>query len=174
MIMKKSKFLTFVFSMLPGAGHMYIGFMKTGVSFMAAFFFLIFLSSWLSIGPLLFVLPLIWFYSFFDCANRASLDDDKLLLLEDKYLFSLDKLVKLDKDIFEKRRLATGVLLLLLGVYLVADNIMNILRQYIPNELYSIMNQFMRQAPQVIIGVAIVALGVKLIQGKKRECEKDA
>ena len=42
---EKSKFLTFCFSLLPGAGHMYMGFMKMGLSLMAAFFFLIFLSS---------------------------------------------------------------------------------------------------------------------------------
>lgn len=173
MIRKKSRFLTFVFSMLPGAGHMYIGFMKIGVSFMSMFFFFIFLSSWLSIGPLLFILPLIWFYSFFDCANRSSLDDEQLLLLEDKYLFSLDKLVKLDKNIFEKRRLAVGVLLLLLGVYLVANNILDVLERYIPYEIYSIIYYSMRQAPQVIIGVAIVAIGARLIMGKKRESERD-
>ena len=171
MIKKKSRFLTFVFSMLPGAGHMYLGFMKTGVSFMSMFFFLIFLSSWLDIGPLLFVLPLIWFYSFFDCANRASLDDDKFLLLEDKYLFSIDKLVKLDKNIFEKRRLAGGVLLLFLGVYLVADNIMHILEPYIPHEFYYTIYDLLRQAPKLIIGVLIVAFGVRLIIGKKRESE---
>ena len=112
MIKKKSRFLTFVFSILPGAGHMYLGFMKTGVSFMSMFFFLIFLSSWLDTGPILFIAPLVWFYSFFDCANKASLDDDKLSLLEDKYLFSIDTFMKLDKDIFVKRRLATGVFLL--------------------------------------------------------------
>ncbi|WP_315080603.1 hypothetical protein [uncultured Clostridium sp.] len=174
MIKKKSKFLTFVFSMLPGAGHMYMGFMKIGVSFMSVFFFLIFLSSWLSIGPLLFMLPLIWFYSFFDCANRASLDDEQLLLLEDKYLFSVDKLVKLDKNIFEKRRLVTGVLLLFLGVYLVANNIMDVLQRYIPYEIYAIMYYSMRQVPQVIIGITIVVIGVRLIMGKKREREMDA
>lgn len=59
MIKRKSRFLTFVFSMLPGAGHMYMGFMKIGVSFMSVFFFLIFLSSWLNIGPLLYIAPLI-------------------------------------------------------------------------------------------------------------------
>lgn len=175
MIKKKSRFLTFVFSMLPGAGHMYIGFMKIGISLMSVFFFLIFLSSWLDIGPLLFIAPLIWFYSFFDCANRASLDDDKLLLLllEDKYLFSIDKLIKLDKNILKKRRLAAGVLLLFLGVYLVADNIMHILEPYIPHQLYYIIYDFLRQAPKLIIGVLIVAFGVRLIMGKKRESEMD-
>jgi hypothetical protein len=173
MIRKKSKFLTFVFSMLPGAGHMYMGFMKIGVSFMSVFFFLIFLSSWLNIGPLLFIAPLIWFYSFFDCANRASLDDDKLLLLEDKYLFSLDKLVKLDKDVFAKRRLIVGGVLLFLGIYLLADNIMNVIERYIPYEIYEIIYYSTRQVPQLIIGIAIVVIGVKLIKGKKKEREID-
>lgn len=161
MIKKKSKALTFICSMLPGAGHMYIGFMKIGLSFMSVFFFLIFLASWLNIDELLFILPLVWFYSFFDCANRASLDEEQISLLEDKYLFSLDKLVKLDKDVFEKRRLATGALFLLLGVYLVVDN----LEQYIPRQLRNLM----RHAPQVIIGLVIIAIGVRLIWGKKRE-----
>ncbi|BCZ45052.1 hypothetical protein psyc5s11_11190 [Clostridium gelidum] len=173
MIRKKSKFLTFVFSMLPGAGHMYMGFMKIGVSFMSVFFFLIFLSTWLDIGPLLFIAPLIWFYSFFDCTNRASLDDDKLLLLEDKYLFSIDKLVKLDKEVFEKRRLATGVLLLFFGIYLLSENIMNVIHRYIPYEIYEVIYYCTRQVPQLIIGIAIVVIGVKLIQGKKKEYEID-
>jgi TM2 domain-containing membrane protein YozV len=174
MIKKKNKFLTFVFSMLPGAGQMYLGFMKIGLSFMSVFFFLIFLSSLFDTGQLLFIAPLIWFYSFFDCTNRASLNEEQLLLLEDKYLFSLDKLVKIDKDIFEKRRLIVGGVLLFLGVYLVIDNAMNILEPYMSRQIYNIIDHLMRQAPQVIIGVAIVALGVRLIMGKKRECERDA
>ena len=34
---KKNRFLTFCFSMLPGAAEMYMGFMKTGVSLMSLF-----------------------------------------------------------------------------------------------------------------------------------------
>lgn len=171
MIRKKGKFLTFLFSLLPGAGHMYIGFMKMGVSFMSVFFFLIFLSAWLDIGPLLFLLPLIWFYSFFDCLNRSSLDDDKFLLLEDKYLFSLNEVMKLDKHIFEKRRLATGAVLLFLGIYLVVNNVLQFLHRYIPYKVYEVIYYFTRQVPQVIVGIAIVVIGIKLIQGKKRESE---
>lgn len=173
MIKKKSKFLTFILSILPGAGHMYMGFMKTGVSFMCVFLFLIFLSSWLDTGPLLFIAPLIWFYSFFDCTNRMSLDEDAFLLLEDKYLFSIDKLVILDQDIFSKRRLASGVVLLFLGIYLLSENIIDFLQPLIPYELYEIIYNIMRQAPQLIIGVSIVALGIRLIKGKKMESDMD-
>jgi len=168
---EKSKFLTFCFSMLPGAGHMYMGFMKMGLSFMAAFFFLIFLSSWLSIGPLLFVLPLIWFYSFFDCMNKRYSTDEQFLLFEDDYLFSLDELGKIDKGIFKKHSLISGILLVLLGVYLIWNNFINILAGHISDEAYNAIHNITRVAPQIIIGVAIIIVGAKLIIGKKRECD---
>ncbi|MBU3190198.1 hypothetical protein K9O30_14075 [Clostridium bowmanii] len=168
---EKSKFLTFCFSMLPGAGHMYMGFMKMGLSFMAAFFFLIFLSSWLSIGPLLFVLPLIWFYSFFDCINKRYSTDEEFLLLEDDYLFSLDELGNIDWGILKKHRLVSGIILVLLGVYLIWINTINSLTGYISDEVYNAIHNITRMAPQIIIGVVIIVIGTKLIIGKKRECD---
>ena len=170
---KRSNFLTFVFSLLPGAGHMYMGFMKMGLSFMAAFFFTIFLSSWFDIGPLLVILPLIWFYSFFDCINKRYSTDEEFLQLEDNYLFSLDKFVKLDKDIFQKRIVLGGVLLLLLGVYLIWNNTLHLLYKYMPPEIYEAIDNLTRIAPQLIIGIAIIVAGVKLIMGKRKEGEKD-
>ena len=170
---KRSNFLTFVFSLLPGAGHMYMGFMKMGLSFMAAFFFTIFLSSWFDIGPLLVILPLIWFYSFFDCINKRYSTDEEFLQLEDNYLFSLDKFVKLDKDMFQKRRVLGGVLLLLFGVYLIWNNILHLLFKYLPAGIYEAIDNITRVAPQMIIGIAIIVAGVKLIMGKRKEGEKD-
>jgi TM2 domain-containing membrane protein YozV len=41
MIKKKNSFLTFIFSLIPGAGQMYLGFMKRGLSLMSCFFFII-------------------------------------------------------------------------------------------------------------------------------------
>jgi hypothetical protein len=166
---KKNKFLTFCFSMLPGAGHMYIGFMKMGLSLMAAFFFIIFLSSWLNIGPLVFILPLIWFYAFFDCMNKQYSTDEEFLLLEDNYLFSLDEMVKIDKGVFKKHRLFSGILLLLLGVYLIWTNIVHGLSRYLPSEVYDAIYSITRVAPQIILGVTIIAVGAKLISGKKKE-----
>ncbi|MBU3182106.1 hypothetical protein [Clostridium psychrophilum] len=168
---EKSKFLTFIFSLMPGAGHMYMGFMKMGISLMAVFFFIIFLSSFFSIGPLLFVLPLVWFYSFFDCMNKRYSTDDEFLTLEDKYLFSLDELVKIDKDVLKKHRLASGILLIIIGGYLIWNNILNTLSAYISSELFSLINDVTRVAPQIIIGIVIILAGLKLIKGKKKECD---
>lgn len=170
---EKSKFLTFGFSLMPGAGHMYMGFMKMGLSLMAAFSFIIFLSSFLSIGPLLFILPLIWFYSFFDCLNKRYSTDDEFSILEDKYLFSLNELLKIDKIAFKKHSLVSGILLVLLGIYLIWNNIINSLFRHMQmsDELYNAINDITRVAPQIIIGVVIVVLGAKLIIGKKKECD---
>ncbi len=170
---KKGKISTFIFSLLPGAGHMYMGFMKMGISFMSAFFFIIFISSWLDIGPLLFVLPLIWFYSFFDCINKRYSPDEEFLNLEDNYLFSLDKLLKFDQSVFKKQRLFIGIVCLFLGLYLIWYNVMNTLWGRIPNEVYEMLSNVTRIAPQIIIGIAIVIAGIKLIKGKKREMDRD-
>ncbi len=60
-----SGFWVFVFSMVPGAGHMYMGYMKLGLAFMTAFFGNIFLVDGVS-HRFAFLFPVIWFYSFFD------------------------------------------------------------------------------------------------------------
>ncbi|SHH35723.1 hypothetical protein [Sporanaerobacter acetigenes] len=66
--MKESnrKAITLALSIIPGAGHMYLGQQKKGLTIMGAFFFTIFFMGWLNLSLFLFVLPLIWFYSFFD------------------------------------------------------------------------------------------------------------
>ncbi|WP_373897320.1 hypothetical protein ACER0A_013760 [Haloimpatiens sp. FM7315] len=169
MIKKKNKFLTVLCSLLPGAGHMYMGFMKTGISFMAVFFTVIFLSSWLNIGPLLYILPLIWFYSFFDSTNRMSLEDEEFLSSEDKYLFSINKLGEINGNVFKKGNLVVGLLVLILGLYLTSNTIIDIIEPYVTSWVYYIIHDYMRQIPKIIVGLAIIFLGIKLIIGKRKE-----
>jgi ABC-type methionine transport system permease subunit len=88
-------------------------------------------------------------------------------------LFSLEELVKIDKGIFKKHRLFSGILLLFLGVYLIWSNILNSLSRYLPNEVYNAIYSITRVAPQIILGVAIIAVGAKLISGKKKEFDSN-
>ena len=69
---RKNRFLTVIFACLPGAGHMFMGLMKIGVSLMASFFVVIFLSSWLDFGPLMYLVPIIWFYSFYSINYKTN------------------------------------------------------------------------------------------------------
>jgi uncharacterized membrane protein YiaA len=69
---KKSKSIATFLSIFPGAGHLYLGLQKRGVQLMAAFLFSIYILDVLRLGIFLFLIPIIWFYSFFDGLQKAS------------------------------------------------------------------------------------------------------
>ena len=169
MIKKKNSFLTFIFSLIPGAGQMYLGFMKRGLSLMSCFFFIILIGVWLNISPFLVLLPLVWFYSFFDTHNLRSIPDDEFYAMEDNYLF-LSNLPK-DKSILlqGKYRNILAVVLIILGSSILWNNTYEIFRKYLPGFLRS----FGYYLPQFIVGIAIILLGACLIKGKKIELTKD-
>ena len=82
MTRKKKGFLTFIFSLMPGAGEMYMGFMKRGVSVMCAFLGWIGICGVLQFGAGFYLAPVIWFYSFFSVHNLASLPDEEFYQIE--------------------------------------------------------------------------------------------
>jgi hypothetical protein len=67
---QKSVALTFVLSVIPGLGHLYLGLNSRGLQFMAGAFACIIL---ITVAPLVFpvLLALVWFYSLFDALQRA-------------------------------------------------------------------------------------------------------
>ena len=50
---KKNAFWRFIFSLMPGAGEMYMGFLKMGVSIMGLFLLIAFIASSLGLGMFL-------------------------------------------------------------------------------------------------------------------------
>ncbi len=79
------KTITLALSIIPGAGHMYLGQQKKGLIIMGIFFFTIFFMGWLNLSLFLFVLPLVWFYGFFDAFHSfngsESIDEKQQLIL---------------------------------------------------------------------------------------------
>lgn len=69
---KKSKTLATILSIFPGAGHMYLGLQRRGIQLMAAFLFAIYILDVLRLSLFLFLIPIIWFYSFFDALQKVS------------------------------------------------------------------------------------------------------
>lgn len=168
---KKNGFLTFCFSCFPGAGQMFLGFNKEGVSLMGSFFLLLALSSWLQLDAIVFLLPVIWFYAFFDAMNKNSLSDEEFQKLEDHYLFgSLEELRSIP---FARYRVGIALVLILLGAKLFMNNIFSILEQsgfQIPYEVYRVVFDYV---PQLLIAILIIAAGIYLIAGKKSSLEKN-
>ena len=63
MARQKNKILMFLFSLIPGAGQMYMGFMKQGLSLMTSCATLCAVGIWLDIKPLLFFAPISLYWS---------------------------------------------------------------------------------------------------------------
>ena len=64
---KYNKFYTALLSIVPGAGHMYLGLMKKGLQFMFMFFSVIIITDLIYSARSLTILNIvIWFYAFFD------------------------------------------------------------------------------------------------------------
>lgn len=171
MIKKKSAFLTFWFSLLPGAGQMYMGFMKRGISLMASFFLLIFFSVWLNLSPLLFAMPIIWFFAFFDTHNLRSTPDDVFASFKDDYIFIPNLAKDFSNIVKGKYRNIIAIALIIIGTTILWNNIYDIMSYYLPEFVSYFIYKFGRTFPQLLIGFTIIAFGFILIRGKKRDLE---
>ena len=75
MIMQKKGFLLFLCSLIPGAGELYMGFKKRGVSMMAIFWGIVALACVSGLEWFALALPVVWAYSFFQVHNLKSLPE---------------------------------------------------------------------------------------------------
>ena len=66
---QKHGFWLFIFSLIPGAGEMYMGFKKQGISIMFLFWGVFAIGACTGMDWLVFLIPIIWFYSFFNVHN---------------------------------------------------------------------------------------------------------
>ena len=167
--MKKSSFLTILFSLFPGAGHMYLGLMKKGASLMLLFCILFAVSGFLDLTFLLVFLPVIWFYSFFDAINLLHIPYEQRIEQEDHFLFDLDGLLKKDwRSILKKRHLLVGIVCIFFGCWTLFHNILGPylyqLREVMP-WLYHLFDSL----PTLLVATAIILLGIYLVIGGKRK-----
>lgn len=161
MTQRKSKLLTYLFSLMPGAGQMYMGFMRLGTSIMIVFFCLIYLEI-----PLL--LPVLWFYAFFDTINKINLDPEDFYQLEDNYLFTQTS----NSFTFistTRRRQLLGIILLLAGFRMIWSVMMRILFEFVSDRLYYMINNIAHTGTSLFIAAIIILLGIKLITNEKKQ-----
>lgn len=166
---KKSKFLTFFISLIPGAGEMYLGFYKTGASIMVLFFGGYGIFGYL-FRPFICFLPVLWFYSFFHTHNLNNMPEDEFYALEDDYLFHIQpsQLTSLAM----KYRKPLAFLLIFMGVGIIWNNVNHILssiaRWFIWSDAVTSFIRYWGNAlPQLAAAALIIWLGWRLIQNKK-------
>ncbi|MEM5594747.1 hypothetical protein AAHH67_28800 [Niallia circulans] len=156
---KKSKFIATFLSVFPGAGHLYLGLQQRGIQLMAAFLFSIFILNELRLGLFLFVIPIIWFYSFFDGLQKASrvgeeeLEDTPVIA----YLINYQKWF--------------GIGLLVIGLYYLMINIiLPIFSPIIQNVINVDLRFFFYQYFQTgIVCLVLIIGGIHLLKGTKKK-----
>lgn len=167
----KSRFNTFFWSLIPGAGQMYHGLLKKGISVMLLFWGIIGASVVLYIPVILFALPIIWFYSFFDSINRINMSIDELNMLKDSYMFEMnfdDIHSNTFMSIVKKRNVWIGWGLTLLGIYsmfrLFSYNLYNLLYTYFDDYVIQAVRDVINLVPSLIVPIICIIIGVKLLK----------
>ena len=178
---QKKGFLLFISSLIPGAGEMYMGFFKQGISIMTLFWAIIAIAGGLNISSLVIFLPVLWFYSFFHVHNLKELPEEEFYAIEDNYILHLDRIFQNNIRLSQKHIKIAAILLIVFGVAVFWNGFRDLLFWILPNSLAIIIQDIMYQIPSVIIGILIIVAGYQLLTGKiksispdeKADCKKD-
>lgn len=171
MTKQKRGLWVFIFSLIPGAGEMYMGFRKQGISIMLLFWGIIALASGLNMGWFLMFLPIIWFYSFFNVHNLKSLTPEEFYSLEDRYILNLGTILEDGDFLLNRYRTLTGCALVLIGGCVLWNIAMDFLWEILPYPLAQIASSLSYRLPQALFAIGFVFLGLYLIRGKKKHIE---
>ncbi len=168
---QKNKFFTLIFSCCPGAGEMYFGHYKMGVSLMGAFFGGAAVAAWLGWNELLLLIcPVVWCYSFFHTHNLRGMTEEAFLELEDRFFFA--DYVKTDMDwmVTEKHRRLFGILLLLMGFSFIWRTGLRLLGSVV--ELPRVFWEAGYAVPQLLLAAIVLYGAVKLMKIPKENTEE--
>lgn len=170
--MKKNGILTLLFALIPGAGEMYQGYMKRGLSIITMFCLSIALSAWMGISIFYIGVPILYMYSFFDTFNlRAQISMGTAP--EDDYLVHFDPQDKrLARMMMDSHKLV-GWCLIAIGALIAYEQIiMNTLgdilwhwgqKAPVWRAIYLVMDQL----PEVVLCVALILCGIWLVRGPR-------
>lgn len=167
---KKSKFWLFVFSLCPGAGHMYLGLMKMGLSFLLGFALSIALVSLTGLDVLAVIPVTIYIYALFHANNIGALDDEQFYALEDQYLLGFDSIGAANFRLEGRVRSIAAVVLIIIGISMLGDLGLGLLWNYVGlgNPIMRLIYYTVRDVvPRVLIALAIIWFGIYLLRGKK-------
>lgn len=154
---KRSKMLAMMLSVLPGAGHMYLGLQKRGLQLMVGFLGSIYILDFLRLSLFLFLIPLIWCFGFFDALQQIS-----------RYGREELRDVPVVKWMGNHQRWLGVILLVLGGYYILSELIVPILEVQFPDWLREYRYRFEDYFQTIVIAVLFIGGGIKLLTGSKR------
>jgi len=164
---KRSSFLTFMSSLVPGLGYMYLGLMKKGIQAMVIFFLINPLFSFIGLGWLADIIQIpLWFYLFFDTFNIAHKLDRGEFVNDSDFIFiqyhHLSKKENLNDNAVKNMRDKGG---LIIGSALIIIGSLSIINKLFPdNAIYDFIKQ---SIGTYFVPVLFVFVGVYLLVKKK-------
>lgn len=170
--MKKNGILTFLFAFVPGAGQMYQGYMKRGLSLITMFCLFIMAGAMTGLDPLIGGCLIVYMYSFFDTFNlRAQIMADNAP--EDDYLVHINWQDKRMQQFMMDSHKLLGWGLIALGAMVAYQNIiMRVLGDVMwrwgqNNPFFRAVYLVLDELPQIVACVALVICGIWLVRGPK-------
>ena len=168
--MLKNGILTFLFAFIPGAGQMYQGYMKRGLSLILMCCAICMVA--VLISPVAFLLIVVWMYSFFDTFNlRAQIAVNTAP--EDDYLVHFNpKDKRLVQMMLDSHKLVGWALIAFGGLIAYENILMNALNDLMwrwgkDNPFFRAFYLVMDQLPQVVVCVVLIICGIWLVKGPK-------
>ena len=171
MIMQKKGFLLFLCSLIPGAGELYMGFKKRGVSMMAIFWGIVALACVSGLEWFALALPVVWAYSFFQVHNLKSLPEEVFYLQKDEYAFHFGYVLEHKREMLKKYRVVIAAVCILLGGSVLFHTFGDILYYLLPMHLadsFAMVSGMIKTAV-----VAVVGLGGGVYLGVNKEKWQD-
>ncbi len=173
---QKRGIFNFLCAFLPGASEMYMGFTKMGFSMMSVFMISFGLIAFFDLSDLFLVVPfLMWFYGFFHARNLTTCNPELFVNIQDDYFWNelVDgKGLKIGSG--NVRTIGAWVMILG-GIAIIWDLVWNPISEYIQEALSMTNNpvaeyilHLLSSLPKLVIAVAIIIVGIKLIMGKKK------
>lgn len=168
--MKKNGILTFLFAFVPGAGQMYQGYMKRGLSLITLFFLCI--MAGMLLEPLVLTALIVWMYSFFDTFNLRAQFIAGTAPADDYLVHFNTKDARLTLFFRDSHKLL-GWALIALGAMVAYQNIiMRVLGDVMwrwgqNNPFFRAIYLMLDELPQIVACVALVVCGLWLVRGPK-------
>jgi hypothetical protein len=180
--MQKNRFLTFIFSLIPGGGLMYLGYMKKGLQFMLMFtaagllggFFIDLNTGWFA-AMFLLTMPVIWFYQMFDAMHTVNrMKDQGVELPVDDGFIIPEKLSRFYPS--QNRtvsRIIAGILILAGSVSLISNVVNNLWSFPIRRDVLDAISGVRHNIVPGIVSIILIVIGIKLLTGGKAKKTDD-
>lgn len=168
--MKKNGILTLLFACIPGAGQMYQGYMKRGLSLITLFFLCI--MAGMLLEPLVLTALIVWMYSFFDTFNLRAQFIAGTAPADDYLVHFNTKDTRLTLFFRDSHKLV-GWGLIALGAMVAYQNIImrvlgDVMWRWGQNSpFFRAVYLMLDELPEVVVCVALIVCGVWLVRGPK-------